>query len=1186
MNTEEYFIQLEDQVKTVYSVASEARSKKLDPSDKVEIPIARTLAEKVVGLISVIYPQINDPQIVQRILDLEKEFGPLDYGVAFKIAEEIAKENFCKFENKLQAMEAGIRLGFAYFTLGVVSSPIEGFTELKIGKTKDGKEYFVPYFSGPIRSAGTTASCMALILIDYIRELFGYAKFDPEEIEVKRFVTEIFDYHERITNLQYLPTEEECFFLAKSIPIQISGEPSEEREVSNFKDLPRVETNRIRGGMCLIFAEGLAQKAQKAQRLLKGLQAKGFVISDWKFLEDYITLHKKREKGTTDTSPTYIKDIVAGRPVFGHPSKSGSFRFRYGRSRTSGFSATSVHPATMGISNCFLSAGTQLKVEKPTKGCIITACDALEPPIVKFQNQSVKKIKTLEEAKKVYQEISEIVYFGDILFSFGDVLNRNYELIRPGFVEEWWFLELTKLLETTGKNLADVDFDKTKVSAISFNQAISLSKQTGVSLHPEFIFYWTQINNEEFIELLYYLANSVIYLPEGESRGKLVLPYSENSRQKFLKAKRALELLGVEHEVSIENIILDEKNAASLLANLGIDFYSFEQKSGNFGYKLINEITSLVNKVNSEELKEFKILEIVNLLASNFPGAVLKIKDKAGTFIGSRMGRPEKAKLRKLVGSPNILFPVGEEGGRFRSINEANEKGFVKAEFPLYFCKSCNKETIYYVCEACGAETKALHYCKICHQKFESNICPEHKLGQRFSTQKIDMPYYFKKAKDLLAFEKDQVPILIKGVRGTSNENHIPEHLAKGILRAKHNLAVNKDGTIRYDGTEAPITHFKPKEAQVSFEKLKSLGYEKDIYGNSLENDEQILELKPHDVFIPACPDTLDEKGDDIFIKICNFIDELLVKFYKMKPFYNIQKREDLIGHLTVCISPHNCACTVSRIIGFSKCQVLFASPYIHAAARRDCDGDEIAIMMLLDTLINFSRQFLPSHRGGTQDAPLVLNARIRAGEVDDQILDLENVFSYPIELYELAEKGGHHSSEIKIDTVKMRLAKGIDCFSNTGFTHDTNDINKSVTNSSYKTIPNMAEKVKQQMDLVDKLRAVDSSDVARLIIDRHFMRDLRGNLRKFFEQEFRCVACNTKYRRPPLTGKCEKCQGKIIFTISYGSIVKYMENAIFLAEKYKVPSYIYENLILTKKYIESVFGKDTEKQTGLTAFM
>jgi len=394
MNTDDYFQELEDKVKICYDVANDARAKGLDPLDKVEIPLARSLAEKVVGLISVIYPQINDDRIIKRILELEKEFGPLDQAVSFRIAEEVSKEKYCKFENVLQAMEAGIRLGFAYNTLGVVSSPIEGFTGLKLGKTRDGKEYFMPYFSGPIRSAGTTASCMVLILIDYIRETFGYAKYDPDEKEVKRYLTEIVDYHERVTNLQYFPTEEEILFLAKNLPIQIAGEASEQKEVLNFKDIPRVDTNFIRGGMCLIFAEGLAQKAQKAQKLLKGLQAKGFIISDWKFLDEYLVIHKKREKGAVDTSPTYIKDLVAGRPVFGHPSRSGGFRFRYGRSRVGGFSAASIHPATMGVSNGFLSTGTQLKIEKPTKGCIVTSCDSLDGPTVRFLNGSVKKIKT------------------------------------------------------------------------------------------------------------------------------------------------------------------------------------------------------------------------------------------------------------------------------------------------------------------------------------------------------------------------------------------------------------------------------------------------------------------------------------------------------------------------------------------------------------------------------------------------------------------------------------------------------------------------------------------------------------------------------------------------------------------------------------------------------------------------
>ena len=49
------------------------------------------------------------------------------------------------------------------------------------------------------------------------------------------------------------------------MPIQISGDPTEKREVSNYKDLDRGDSNFIRGGMCLTFSEGLAQKAKKGR---------------------------------------------------------------------------------------------------------------------------------------------------------------------------------------------------------------------------------------------------------------------------------------------------------------------------------------------------------------------------------------------------------------------------------------------------------------------------------------------------------------------------------------------------------------------------------------------------------------------------------------------------------------------------------------------------------------------------------------------------------------------------------------------------------------------------------------------------------------------------------------------------------------------------------------------------------
>lgn len=47
--------------------------------------------------------------------------------------------------------------------------------EFKTNLGDHGMDYFC-YFTGTIRSAGTTASCLVLLLIDYLRELFGYAK--------------------------------------------------------------------------------------------------------------------------------------------------------------------------------------------------------------------------------------------------------------------------------------------------------------------------------------------------------------------------------------------------------------------------------------------------------------------------------------------------------------------------------------------------------------------------------------------------------------------------------------------------------------------------------------------------------------------------------------------------------------------------------------------------------------------------------------------------------------------------------------------------------------------------------------------------------------------------------------------------------------------------------------------------
>lgn len=1161
-----YFKEIENKTKVAYSVAEAARRKGIDPKSVVEISLATSLAGRAVALVSSLYPQLKNTKIEKRIKELEKEYGFLDPAVCLKIAEEVAKEKFCKFKDLKEAIEAGARIAFAYYTLGVVVPPIEGFTHLEIRKTRENKQYFAAFFSGPIRAAGSTAAAFFLVILDYLRELFGYAKYDPTEEEIKRSITEVYDYHEKVTNLQYLASKKELEFLLKNLPIQIEGLPSEEKEVSNYKDLERVNTNRIRGGVCLVLSESLAQKAAKLLRIINKLKAKGFTLSSWNFLEEFVEKQKEmREMSKKEDKAIYIADAVAGRPVFSYPSRSGGFRLRYGRTRMSGYSAVAINPATMILVDNFIAIGTQLKLERPSKAAAITPCSTIDGPIVKLEDGSVVKVNSVEKAMEVKDKVKEIIYLGDILISYGDFFNRNHNLLPCGYNHEYWLAELkeTAIKWTEPEKLADKksteleEIQKILEKAnkkVSLDEALKISNFFDIPLHPDYIFYWSQITFEQFLELLKLLSKSKI---EGNA---LTIQLEEK------ESKRALELLGVEHRFLDGKIIIEEETARALALNIGI--------------KSLDEISQKAREIISklkEKERNKDVLTLVNELS------FVKIKDKAGTFIGARMGRPEKAKPRELRGSPNVLFPVGQEGGRLRSVQEAINKGYVDADFPIYYCPKCNKETIYFVCHRCGSKTKQLFYCQKCRRKISSESCLLHgkEPVKPFLRQKINIKEYFEAALKKLNLN---VPIpIVKGVRGTSSKNHVPENIAKGILRAVFNLHVNKDGTIRYDSTEIPLTHFKPKEINVSVEKLRELGYTHDIFGKELKDEDQIVELKPHDVILPCYSSGNDEPASDFFFRVSKFVDSELVHLYGMKPFYNLKTKEDLVGHLLLCIAPHNCAGVVARIIGFSNTQAFIASPYLHAAMRRDADGDEAAMMLLLDALLNFSREYLPAHRGSTQDAPLILNVRIRPSEVDDMIFDMDVVKSYPLELYMAAEKKLMPTS-VKIEQVSDRIKESeFDAFKNLNYTHEVEDINEGVRCSNYKVLATMAEKLEHEMELAEKLRAIEISDVAKLIIDRHFIRDIKGNFAKFAKQQFRCVNCNEKYRRPPLEGKCLKCkEGRIIFTIAEGFIVKYLETAIKLAEKYDVDNYTKQNLRLLKNAIEGIFGKEREKQQNL----
>ncbi|MBI5073038.1 DNA polymerase II large subunit, partial [Candidatus Woesearchaeota archaeon] len=629
---------------------------------------------------------------------------------------------------------------------------------------------------------------------------------------------------------------------------------------------------------------------------------------------------------------------------------------------------------------------------------------------------------------------------------------------------------------------------------------------------------------------------------------KITLPYK-------LAIKRTIELLGIQHtSVNNEFILLEKDYAMAFLYTLNIVQYEDAQV--------------LEQKYN----KDKTILENINSWCQ------IQIRNKAGITIGSRMGRPEKAKIRELTGSPHILFPIGNEGGRLRSFQAAIEAKKVTADFPLYSCEICNRETVFSVCQKCRSPGKQIFFCVVCG-KMPAKECPHHGAGRSYKKQEI--PIHTDFAECLKYVGIPNPPSLIKGIKGTSNEDHIIEYLGKGILRAKHSIYVNKDGTIRYDMSELPLTHFKPIEIGTSVEKLKILGYETDVYGEPLQSAEQVCELFPQDIILPAATDALDEPCDAILYRTTGFIDELLERVYKLPAFYNLKAKQDIVGHLTICLAPHISAGMVGRIIGFSKTQGFFAHPLFHAALRRDCDGDEASVSLLLDGLLNFSRRYLPARIGArTMDAPLVLTSKLIPTEVDDQALGLDVVSEYPLELYEAAEEY-KPTKEVKIQQIRHRINTPAQ-YEGMGFTHDTSNINLGVSCSAYKELPSMEEKLNGQMALAVKIRAVNESEVARFVIEKHFLKDTKGNLRKFSQQKFRCVKCNESYRRPPLLGKCLKCGGRIIFTISEGSVIKYLQLSLDLAEKYNISPYLKQTLDLLQRRIDCEFGVEKEKQEGL----
>ncbi len=1134
---EEYFDRLKEKLDRAYDKAEKARSKGLDPEEEPEIPLAEDLAARV--------EKLAGPEgVAEAIRELEEEYPREE--LAFKIAEMIVRDEFGHLPDD-EAAEQSVRTCLAIITEGIAAAaPIEGITHVDIKRNFDGSSYLAIYFAGPIRSAGGTAAALAVLTGDFIRRKLNLGSYNPSDLEVERAVEEV-NIYDNSVGLQYSPTEDEVREAYRNIPVEITGEPTESETVTGHRDLERIETDRVRGGAVLAIAEGVLQKAPK---ILKHIDALG--IPGWDWLEELgeSPSEKEEKEQNYPKGDKYLGDIIAGRPVFGYPGVEGGFRLRYGRARNTGLAAAGIHPATMRILNDHISVGTQLKTERPGKATAAAPVDSIEGPIVKLENGSVVQIDSPTRAIELRDEVEKILALGDILFGYGEFLENNHPLMPSGYCEEWWAQEVKEVIGEREEFEEDLEgYIEPPFEIPPPGSAVEISKSLGVPLHPAYTYRYHDLELKEIKRLGEWLASGEPTFESGDVAG---LRIGLDPEQKGL-----LEILGVPHAVEEDEVVIGEE-ALPLTECLGL------VEDGS--------LTSERLSSTIEENQDKDSVKVLSILA-DFP-----IREKAPTRIGSRVGRPEKTKPRKMSPPPHVLFPIGLAGGNTRNISKASKKENIEVEVAHCECPKCGTETILKKCPECGERTELIRFCPNCERQTENEECMTCGSKTIFYREKeIGLESLLN---DSLSRVDEPLPDTLKGVKGMMSAYKLPEPLEKGILRAKQGLYVFKDGTVRYDATDLPVTHFRPREVGVTIDRLRDLGYEEDYKGDPLENEEQILELKVQDILLP-------HPAADYLLRSAQFVDELLREFYDLPPFYEASEKEDLIGHLAIGLAPHTSAGITGRIIGFTEANVGYAHPHFHAAKRRNADGDEDAVMLLLDALLNFSRYYLPETRGGRMDAPLVLTPKLDPSEIDDEAHNVDVEEEYSKEFYESTlnyEDPGDVSSEI--DVVEDKLGT-TEQYENISFSHahDPSSISDGPRECRYKSLGPMEDKTDSQLSLARKIRAVDETDVAERLIENHFIPDLRGNLRAFSRQKFRCPNCNTKHRRVPLSGRCTNCGNDIILTVTRGGVEKYMKVASRVAEEYGVTSYTRQRLGLIEEEIESIFESDIKEQLSLADF-
>jgi len=1104
----DYYSNLSTETVSIFEKAAVAKSSLVDSSGIIEPKIAFDLADRVSKMHEI---DITEP--LRELLKINgKELS------ALILSKEIALGKYSLPDATLEEkLDLAVRVGLAIVTEGVTIAPLQGISEVKIKKNKDGTEYLSVSIAGPMRSAGGTESAVTMLIADHVRKAVGLKKFQANSFddETGRFVEELRIYEREASSFQFHILDEDIEHVISHLPVELDGVDTDPFEVVNHKSMARIKTDRVRGGALRVLNDGLIGRSKK---LLKRIEL--YNLDGWEWLNDLKGAVQTGEN-QEDAAAKRMREVITGRSVLSMPKKLGGFRLRYGRACNTGFAAVGIHPALGEILDHTVVVGTQIKTDLPGKGATVAFVDSIDTPIVRLKNGSVVKIRDVKHGLEIKNEIEKILHLGDILISFGDFLENNAQLIPSGYVEEFWLEELKQKIQ---KYDPDNQFIKQFLTRIpSIDEALKISLDFQIPLHPHYLFFWDKISSKELGQLL---------------EPKKV---TETSIEYFMQTKKILEKLGTPHKVENETIVL-ENLEAKIFFNL-----LFREKP---------------------TISDFSVPKILTKSSG------IQIKNKFSTSIGVRIGRPEKAAARQMKPPTHILFPVSDKGGPTRDLLKASRNEHFFTNIFNRYCNECDEPSIGIKCSKCGTKTTIIYKCSNCRDTLTEPYCEKCKRKAQTHSHK-EFPL---KTKLLSAQEKMGLRVKepFKGVKELISQDRIAEPLEKGIARQNFGLTVFKDGTVRFDATNSPLTQFKPSWIGTSIEKLKELGYSHDIDGKPLTNLDQIVELRMQDVIIPY------ESGNYL-VSTCKYIDTLLVKFYGKSKFYKVKNTEELIGHLVIGLAPHTSVGIVGRIIGYTETHVCFGTPNWHSAKRRDADGDADSIMLLMDSLLNFSRQFLSDKIGGLMDAPLLIQPLVLPHESQPQAHNLEVTKLLPLEFFESTLQQTKASDVTSVEIIKSRLETERQ-FYDYFFTHSTSSLTTSKSRSAYSTLGSMLDKFDMQIRNAELIDVVNPSEIVSNVISTHLVPDIMGNLRAYARQNFRCTGCGKSFRRMPLIQTCV-CGHKLIPTITRGSVEKYLKLAKRLVEKYDVGDYQKGRIHALSDEIELVFGKSKGDQSLLTDY-